>query len=402
MMKSLLKKLLIFLISLTAIVGTAVFAYGYFITQKMSKGDTEARKIDIDKPVNILLLGVDAGNYDNKRDNNHKRSDTIMIVRYNPNDEKVYILSIPRDTKVNINGRTEKINAAHAEGGTKLAISTIEKLLDVNINYYAKINYEGFRKCIDAIGGVDVVVPQDMDYDAYDIHIHFKKGETVHLNGEEAERFIRWRKNNNGGGYAMGDLGRIATQQEFMVKVLEKLKTPSGMIRIFPLINTLSEYVETNMDSKTMFAYAFKLKDIHTSNIEKRILEGEPKYIDGISYFIYNKSKNEEYLENFRYSNIGLGNTEIKRGDIKVEILNSTGVNGLASKYKSKMEDMGYDVVSVGNYSKKLKRSVINDYSKREYGNFVKEDLNFGEVVDKSSKKYRAHVVVILGEDVVK
>ncbi|QCX32475.1 LytR family transcriptional regulator [Caloramator sp. E03] len=388
------KRVFIFILLLIFILFIASIGYITSIEKNIASSELPSKETYGNMPVNILILGVDAGDYDNKN-NNCKRSDTIIIARYNPTKDKIYILSIPRDTRVNINGHYEKINAAHAIGGVPLTVKTIEKMLGIEINYYIKIDYEAFKKCIDAIGGVDVVVPYDMNYDAYDISIHFKKGEKVHLNGEEAEKFIRWRKNNDGSGYAMGDLGRIATQQEFIINVVKKLKTISGIIRIPNLINTFSKYVKTNMDSKTMIRYAFVLRDIDTSKIEKKLLQGEPRYIRGVSYFIYSQEENKDYIANFK------DNTNILEEKIKVMILNSTGKSGLAGEYKNKLISLGYEVVKIGNYSKKLNTTLINYYSDEEKGNKVLHDLGFGKL-NEDKKENEADIIVILGKDAIK
>ncbi|SKA94652.1 transcriptional attenuator, LytR family [Caloramator quimbayensis] len=390
----------IFIFICIVFIVTTAAALGYLMSLKnnITSSELPAKEVEANKPVNILMLGVDAGDYDNKKGNSPKRTDTMILASFYPKEGKIYMLSIPRDTRVKINGHYEKINAAHAMGGVPLTVKTIEKMLEIEINYYIKIDYEAFKKCIDAIGGVDVVVPFDMNYDAYDIKIHFNKGDKVHLNGEEAEKFVRWRKNNDGSGYAMGDLGRISTQQEFIINVFKKLKTPSGMVKIPKLIDTLSKNVKTNMDSKTMVSYLFKLKNIKESSIEKKILQGEPKYIGGISYFIYDKEKNTNYLSHFR-----LNNTESsKKKNIKVIILNSTGKNGLASEYKNKLISLGYDVVEIGNYSKKLNTTVINYYNQEVYGNDVYEDIGLGKISAANKNNDKADVVVILGSDAIK
>ena len=406
------KKIMLVVISL-AILGFSAFAgYSYYISKRIKGNDVTAKKIDTKKPVNILLLGVDAGDYDSKSTNIPRRSDTMMLFRFFPETKKIYILSIPRDTKVKINGKTEKINSANYFGGSELAIKTVEDLLGVEINYYAKIDYEGFKECVDAIGGIDIVVPHNMDYDAYDIHIHFKKGQTVHLDGQKAEEFIRWRKNNNGTGYAMGDLGRESTQQDFMIKVLEKIKTPAGMLRILPLINTLSKYVKTNMDTNEMISYALKLNGINTADVQKKILDGEPKYINGISYFIPDIDKSSEYLAYFRNNTDAVSgndtssgsnsNADIDKSKIKVTVLNSTDKNGLAAEYKKKLINLGYNVTETGNYSKRTKYTKIIDYGTDGYGDLINKDLNIGNVSKEDKAQYNADVVIILGKDVIK
>lgn len=408
-----LKKIILVVISI-AILGLTAFAgYSYYIGKRIKGNDVPAKKVDTKKPVNILVLGVDAGDYDSKSKDCPKRSDTMMLFRFFPETKKIYILSIPRDTKVKINGKTEKINSANLFGGTELAIKTVEDLLGVEINYYAKIDYEGFKECIDAIGGVDIVVPHNMDYDAYDIHIHFKKGQTVHLDGTKAEEFVRWRKNNNGTGYAMGDLGRESTQQEFMIKVLEKVKSPAGMLRLPALVTTLSKYVKTNMDEGEMLSYGLKLNGINTANVQKKILAGEPKYIGKISYFVPDVDKDNEYLSHFRNDTDTASNTgtstdtgstpNADRSNIKVIVLNSTGKNGLAAEYKKQLESLGYNVTETGNYSKvKYKNTKIIDYESDGYGDLINKDLNTGSVTHKDKAQYDADVVIILGKDAIK
>lgn len=400
--RSRIKKVIITVFLIFILLTSGVVVYGYSLLNSFNSKENITEQISVNEPVNILLLGVDAGDYDNKTDKNPKRSDTMILIRYNPNDNKVYMLSLPRDTRVLINGDKEKLNSAHRIGGVKLAIETIEKMLGLNINYYAKVDYAGFRNCIDAIGGIQMEIPFDMDYDAYDINIHFKKGEIVNMDGKKAEEFVRWRKNNDGSGYAMGDLGRAATQQKFMLKVVEKMKTPGGMLKVPSLIETASEYVSTNMSATTMLKYMFKIRNIDTSQIQNKVLEGEPKYIGGVSYFIYDKDKNQEFLANFKDSSDKVADIEIDKSTIRIKVLNSTGINGLAAKYKEELENLGYIVTSIGNYSQKQAYTIINDYSTMGYGQAIFNDLSFGDVFDKEAEDSSSDVVVILGEDSVK
>lgn len=397
-----IKKALITVFIAFILLASSVVVYGYSVLNKLNSNEATAEQISVNEPVNILLLGVDAGDYANKTSNNPKRSDTMILIRYNPDNNKVYMLSIPRDTRVAINGHKEKLNSAHRIGGVSLAIETIEKMLNLKINYYAKVDYSGFRSCIDAIGGIDMKIPFNMDYDAYDISIHFKKGDIVHMDGKKAEEFVRWRKNNNGGGYAMGDLGRAATQQQFILKIIEKMKTPAGILKVPNLIETASKYVTTNMSAKTMLKYVFKLRNINTSQIENKVLAGEPKYIGGVSYFIYDQEKNLEFLSNFKTDSTKTAATEIDHSKIKIKILNSTGVAGLAAKYKNKFESLGYTEISIGNYTKKQDLTIINDYSESNYGQVICNDLGFGDILEKQGENNEFNVVVILGDDSIK
>lgn len=395
------KKLITALLILILIIPLGVIAYGYCLLESISTGEKKARKVSINEPVNVLLLGLDAGDYNDKSGKSPKRSDTIMLARYIPKENRVYILSIPRDTRIVVNGYGKKINALHREGGITLLINKLEKMLGVKVDYYAKVDYEGFRNCIDAIGGVDVKIPFNMDYDAFDISIHFNEGETVHLDGKKAEAFVRWRKNNDGGGYAMGDLGRINTQQQFLLKVFEKMKTPSGMVKIPNLLRIASRYISTDMDPNTMLLYMMKLRKMQLKNIETRIISGEPKYIKGISYYIYDELKNNDYILKFRDSNKVLSET-INRDKVSITILNSTGVKGLAAKYMDKLLRLGYKDIKTSNYETKLDKTLINDYSKEGFGELIKDDIDVGDIVKKNIEGAPRDVVVILGMDVVK
>lgn len=383
------------------IIGLTVYLFTNNVFSRMTSSDIPADEVYIYDPVNVLVLGVDAGNLEDKTGNSPKRSDTIMLIRYIPQTREVYMLSIPRDTRIHYDGKFMKINAVNAIGGPEAAISTIEEMLNVDINYYVSIDYEGFRECIDAIGGVDVTIDRDMDYDAYDISIHFKKGEKVHLNGELAEQYVRWRKNNDGTGYAMGDLGRIETQQGFLLTLADKLKSPSTILRLPKLVNTASKYVETNMSPSRMVRYFFKLKGIAKKDIHNETLAGTPEYIGGISYYIWNKEDSKEYLNNFRGNKEKKEeeNAEVDRTKVNVIILNSTSVNGLARYYKEKLTALGYNVIKIDNYSEELSTTQINTDGTKGFGETVQNDLGFGTVTENVNVEEGSNVVIILGRD---
>ena len=193
--------------------------------------------------VNILVLGLDIGDADNQGNESIKRTDTMLLISYNPSNKNTTIVSIPRDTLINENGSRYKINAAYPMGGDSKVVSVVEELLPVNINYLVKIDYEAFRGIIDAIGGVEMDIEQDMFYDddGQNLHINFKKGTTVLLDGEKAEEFFRWRKNNDGTGLATGDLGRIENQHKFINKVIDKLKSPTTIFKANKILNCIAE-----------------------------------------------------------------------------------------------------------------------------------------------------------------
>ena len=403
-MKKILGVVAVILMVVVVAGSAAVYLYLDSFSKKKNTGneaEAQPKAVKPGKPFNVLILGVDIGTVGSK--NGPKRSDTMIIVHYDPNSSEMSMVSIPRDTKVTINGSVEKINAANAYGGTELAVKTVEDLLDIDINYFVEINYEGFRKIIDAMGGIDVVIPYNMNYDdpAQNLHIHFTKGQSVHLNGQKAEEFVRWRKNNNGSGYAEGDLGRIQTQQDFMIKVIEKLKSPSTVLKLPYIMKILPEYVDTNMEPMTMLGLSKDLPKINASSIQKYTLQGDPKYIGGISYIIYKPEKNKEIIAALGIENVSDSTLEVDKSAIKIQILNGSNVNGAASKLRNALKKKGYNVVSIGNISGvDLNNSYIIDKTlKQGNANAVASELDISHIEKKQDKLSKVDILIILGKD---
>jgi LCP family protein required for cell wall assembly len=219
-------------------------------------------------------------------------------MNYHPKLGEVNIISIPRDTLIIMNNKYKKINEAHAIGGPAYLIDAVENMLDIKVNYYGKVDYEGFRKIIDAFGPIEVKINNNMNYDdnMQNLHIHFKKGEVVQLDGKKAEEFFRWRKNNDGTGLADGDLGRIQNQQLFINKVVEKLKKPTIITKLPSILSVIPNYAESNMSPEDIIKYGYLLSKIDKSKIKFSTIKGDADYISGISYLIYDEKKNSDIL----------------------------------------------------------------------------------------------------------
>lgn len=297
------RDLIIVIMSLVICVGLAGVAYLYTFfdnmgNQKKSANPIKPVTVSKGNPINILAMGVDVGTPGSTSKNDPKRTDTILLLNYNPKLDEVNVISIPRDTLIEVNEKFKKINEANAIGGPAYLIDAIEKLLDVKVNYYSKVDYEGFRKIIDTVGPIEVKINNRMEYDdpTQDLHIHFKKGETVQLDGQKAEEFFRWRKNNDGTGLAEGDIGRIENQHVFLSKLIEKFKSPAIITKIPTILGTVPNYIETNMKTEEIVKYGYALSKIDKSKFNMYTLKGDAEYISGISYFIYDQNKNKDVL----------------------------------------------------------------------------------------------------------
>lgn len=231
---------------------------------------------------NIVIMGMDGEGL---------RSDVLMVAFLNGTDGKINLLSVPRDTRVRINDKYYKINSAYALGKEEQTIETLENLLDIKIDNYVKFSFETFRNVIDALGGVDFDVPQDMFYeDPYqDLYIDLKAG-MQHLDGAKAEQLVRFRQ------YPMGDEARIAVQQDFMralVKQKLNLKTALQMPKI---MEEIKKNIETDIPENNYIPLLVSVLKTENGAFETYKLPGQAQRISGLSYYIADMEETEKLI----------------------------------------------------------------------------------------------------------
>ena len=254
--------------------------------------------------VNILLLGTDKSGM---------RSDTMMLVSLNGHTNEVNILSIPRDTRVHVgNGYYQKINALLALGVNKVkkgdgkykepeeyCVEKVRLLTGLPIHHFMTVNFDGFEEIIDALGGVDFDVPFHMKYDdpVQNLHIDIPAG-MQHLDGKAAHGFVRFRQGNPGyRGYAEGDLGRIKAQQAF-VKALVSQKLNAETIRKAPqLFEIVCDNVRTDYTLQDLLQHLGAIEKISSESVSMIQLPGEPRTINGVSYFLCDDAVLEELIK---------------------------------------------------------------------------------------------------------
>jgi LCP family protein required for cell wall assembly len=218
------------------------------------------------RPTNILVLGTDISfNRETGEPimETSGRTDSIMVIRLDPVRYKLFILSIPRDTFVPIDGYGyQKINAANVLGGTDLVKKTVEKLIGHEIDHYIKVNTYAAVKLVDLLGGIDVDIDHDMYYvdRAQNLYINLKKGKQ-HLTGKEAEGFIRFRHD------FQSDLGRIQRQQQFLEVIFRSFTKPSNLLKAPVALNIAMRYIQTDLPLLKMirlanFARMLSFRDI--------------------------------------------------------------------------------------------------------------------------------------------
>ncbi|WP_412977146.1 LCP family protein [Ornithinibacillus sp. 179-J 7C1 HS] len=222
------------------------------------------------KSINILLLGVD------EREGDKGRSDTMILMSLNPKTNSMKMLSIPRDTYVNIPSRgLDKINHAYAFGGVELAVQTVEEAFDLPVHFYGKVNMEGFKLGVDSLGGVTISNDMEFTQDG----IVFEKG-NLHLNGKEALAYIRMRK-----GDPRGDMGRNERQRAVITAAMDEAASFSSITKVGEILDILGNNVNTDLQMKNM-------QNLFTNylgtraNIDTMEISGSGQIIGGIWYYI--------------------------------------------------------------------------------------------------------------------
>jgi LCP family protein required for cell wall assembly len=213
------------------------------------------------------------------------RSDSIMLVRSDPSRGRMVELSIPRDLRVDIPGHgQDKINAAYSLGGPPLAIRTVRRLLgpDVPINHVALVGFAGFRKLVDALGGVTVDNPRKIVSNSFDGHRwRFGKGR-IHLDGRHALAYARVRDNTL--DPSDSDVSRGGRQQRVLSGIARELVSPSTLLRLPSVGRAIAEPLATDLTAAELLGLGWrKFRASHTVHCR---LGGAPETIGGGSYLI--------------------------------------------------------------------------------------------------------------------
>ncbi|MBP2628780.1 MAG: cell envelope-related transcriptional attenuator [Firmicutes bacterium] len=263
---------------LLAVMAVASAAYYWFGGALPGRTKENGSIVSPDHKINIMVMGVD------ERSDDVGRSDTLFVLTVDTNTKEVAMLSVPRDTRVKIPGKSwDKINHAYAFGGQKLSQQAVEDLLGIKIDRHIEINIAGFKKIIDAMGGVTIDVEKRMYYnDPYDddggLVIDLRPG-VQHMDGRTAIQYVRYRDEE-------GDIGRVERQQKFLKAVLNQVASPSVITKIPAIIREVSSVVKSDMSTSEMLNLAKILSDASKKGLKTDMVPGKPGYIDDVSYWL--------------------------------------------------------------------------------------------------------------------
>lgn len=382
------------------------------------KGDrisrTGFRLTELTRPVNILVLGVkvlttDISNPSPETDNLGYHalvnsfdglSDTMLLLRFNPEVKKLNVLSIPRDTRTLVEGLgVTKINTANAEGGPALSAEAVSELLNgVPIDRYVRLNVQGVEKLIDALGGVTVYVPKDMKYqdDSQHLYINLKAGKH-HLNGNQALQFLRFRYDEN------GDIGRIQRQQLLMRAVMEQALNPVTVARMPKILSMIQSHIDTNLTIEELMALVGFGVRTNRANVEMLMLPGtfseQGQY--NASYWLPDSNRIATMMaQHFNIASIG-SQAATEPANLRVAIADSTGSDRAVQSLVNSLQKSGYHNVYIAKpWSEPLDVThIVAQQGDSNSAQVIRGALGLGEVRVESTGNLRSDITIQLGKD---
>jgi polyisoprenyl-teichoic acid--peptidoglycan teichoic acid transferase len=378
----------------------------------------------LSRPVNVLVLGTkvltsevddsDSEAKDKSQEdlgyhaltNSFKGlSDTMMLLRFDPAQGKLSVLSIPRDTQTYIEEHgIRKINEANYYGGPALAAQTVSKLLGgVEVDRYVRVNVQAVEKLIDALGGVTVYVPKDMKYqdDSQHLYINLKQGKQ-HLDGNKAIQFLRFRYDE------FGDISRVQRQQTFIRAVVEQALKPQTLLKIPDILSVIQSHLDTNLTVEELMALSGFAAQTKRSDVQMMMLPGTFSG-DGrqeVSYWLPNRSRLDTMVvQHFDHTpedyNPDLEPSESDPTNLRIAIQDSTDNPEAVQAVVQYLQKAGYSRVYISDRIKEpLKESRIVAQMGDDGGAAaLRAKLGFGEVLVESTGSLASDITIQIGAD---
>jgi len=364
------------------------------------------------RPINILVLGIDnsghphIGNF-TPVEALSGNSDTMLLVRVDPERRQVNVLSIPRDTQVQIRGvGLDKINDANVQGGVSLAESTVSKLLSgLPIDRYVRVDTEELVHLVDAIGGLEVNVPKQMDYvdHSQNLSIHFAPGVRM-LSGQHLQEYVRFRHDE------LGDIGRVQRQQEVIKALLQKMLQPQMITKLPKVLQVIRQNTDTDFSLEEMLATYRTLTTVSRSQMNLVMLPGRFSRPDEFqaSYWIANSDAIPPILSRyFNVSALSQANTTDDLTQMRIAIVAShsdsadLAIRRLRQKGFSNVYLCDHDPETEG----ESKTQIVAEHGNPEAAESVRKALSkdpsieLGQVQVASIGDVTSDVTIFLGSD---
>ncbi|MBD2676152.1 MULTISPECIES: LCP family protein [Nostoc] len=370
---------------------------------------------ELTRPVNLLVMGMSVLPPDIQNPPHETKnlkylpqvnsfdglSDVMLLVKFDPETKKIVMLSIPRDTRTEIEGYgVKKINAANVDGGPALTAKTVSNLLGgVGIDRYVRINVLGVGKLIDALGGVTVYVPKDMKYqdDSQHLYINLKAGKQ-HLNGDQVLQLLRFRHDE------LGDIGRIQRQQMVMRALMDQTLNPATVAQLPKVLDVVKEHIDTNLTVEELVALLGFGVRTNRSNMQMLMLPGRFSEKNEFEASYWLPSKNG--IAKLMAQHFGLESEEEQQTtdprSLRVAIQDSTG--GDRSNLQpliTALEKSGYRNIFIAKaWGEPLEVThIVAQQGDGDSAESIRNSLGFGEVRVESTGNLGSDISIQVGQD---
>ena len=363
--RNLLRTLAIVLALVVVLAGAGAL-YGYrYADRLVGKGQRPVAGLTpaaAGKPMNILLVGSDSRDGLSRRQLGRiqtaevagQRTDTIIVLHISPARDKAVMVSLPRDLRASVDGRTNKINAAFAFGGPDLLVKTVEQTTGLTINHYVEIDFAGFLNVVDALGGVTLCNRSGHRLDDSYANLHMDPG-CQRMNGVKALAFVRAR-------HIDSDFGRIGRQQEFLRAVMAEVARRgnlAGLPKLLDVANIATDHIETDdhLSTGTALSLARRLRKLDPGSIDMRVYPSvaSPPRCAGCAAFVDPLPEAGILMRALARDAatlppVGLpGGKGISLATTPVTVLNGSGAAGAAARAATDLRRLGVRIVGTGN-----------------------------------------------------
>ena len=398
--------------------GVGVYAYAQHLQQTITVPDKEQLNLQLAKstpgePYNILLLGADYRPGDTAY-----RTDTMIVAHIDPQKKKVWLLSIPRDTKVLISGHGyQKINSAHAFGGASLTVKTVKAFTGLPIDHYMEANFQGFENAVNQMGGIWIDVPlaindkkaarASVHGEAYKIAAGWQK-----LDGPHALTYMRSRE-----AYATQDIGRMGAQQIFFKALADQLAHKTDVPTMIRVVNSMTPYIKTDMSLIDMMKTAVAMKGAGSQNMYTATVPGtwiSPFQVTDQSkmdILIANFKNEEPFDKSANMSTVaqptstpvaGSTTSAVAASKIKITVKNGAGTSGWGSQAATILKTKGFTVKTVSNANQNVyKKTLVIYKTNLAAARAVAAALMPGTTIVKNRGLYTSptEILVVVGKD---
>lgn len=378
-----------------------------------SFSSSKLRLPEVTRPVNILLMGIsvlssDVQNppaevqnlsYKPQVNSFDGLTDTMLLLRFNPETKKISILSIPRDTRIVLDKYGEmKINQANVDGGPALSAKAVSQVLEgVTIDRYIRVNIQGVEKLLDTLGGVTVYVPKDIKYqdDSQHLYINLKQG-TQHLNGDRALQLLRFRYDQD------GDIGRIQRQQMVLRALMEQALNPTTIAKVPNILSVIQSHIDTNLSVEELLALVNLGAKTDRSDVQMLMLPGDFNG-DGhqsVSYWLPSRRQIRTMVAQYfdqGYSDREPTDPRYMRVTIQDGVGNPKAIEALVET----LRDSGYKSISVDRQVIQPipETFIVAQQGDEEGAKGISRSLGFGKVLVETSGTLFSDVTIKVGQD---